>query len=301
MPFTEIQTRKVISAYGGVGSIIETPQGALVIDNFDGWLFFKAIQEDALEIKEHVIKDNRLLNRLKHEKGFPNLSNFLRVPSNVANPNNQSIPFYPSRFIGAHFFPEWFYCNKCDSFHSIKDWWQGWKLTLRKYHEPNDKIRDLFWNKPKCHYCYENARQKRGNDGKRRKYYYELEQVRFILTSPKGELDDIPWDRWNSAFHTNEDNESRLLINLDSEDKCCDNQSLKYIKSTKFSDLSGIRILCRNCNKSNTLFAASDKDRIAYLSYDYSEKAFIKFNGTDLTFTSAGVRPSGKQFNMSIY
>lgn len=54
-------------------------------------------------------------------------------------------------------------------------------------------------------------------------------------------------------------------------------------------------------NKSNTLFAASDKDRIAYLSYDYSEKAFIKFNGTDLTFTSAGVRPSGKQFNMSIY
>ena len=54
-------------------------------------------------------------------------------------------------------------------------------------------------------------------------------------------------------------------------------------------------------NRANTLLATSDKDRIAYLSYDYSTKAFIKFNGTDLTFESVGVRPSGKQFKMSIY
>ena len=54
-------------------------------------------------------------------------------------------------------------------------------------------------------------------------------------------------------------------------------------------------------SRSNTLLAASDGDRAAYLSYDYSTNVFIKYNGTDQTFTSAGARPSGTQFAMSIY
>lgn len=56
-------------------------------------------------------------------------------------------------------------------------------------------------------------------------------------------------------------------------------------------------------DKSNTLLAASDGDRLAYLSFDYTEKTFIKFNGTDLTFSLAGTgsRPTGKQLKMGIY
>lgn len=53
--------------------------------------------------------------------------------------------------------------------------------------------------------------------------------------------------------------------------------------------------------KSNTLLAASDGDHVAYLSYDYSEKSFVKFNGVDLTFTTIRNRPSGVQFNMGVY
>lgn len=51
----------------------------------------------------------------------------------------------------------------------------------------------------------------------------------------------------------------------------------------------------------NTLLAASDGDRIAYLSYDYSINAMIKFNGLDLTFTNVGPRPSGTQWIAGIY
>ena len=54
-------------------------------------------------------------------------------------------------------------------------------------------------------------------------------------------------------------------------------------------------------DRSNTLLAASDGDRVAYLSYDYSEKAFVKFNGTDLTFSKLRQRPVGTQFNMGVY
>ena len=54
-------------------------------------------------------------------------------------------------------------------------------------------------------------------------------------------------------------------------------------------------------DKSKTMLAASDGDRAAYLSYDYSNKAFIKFNATDLTFSTTKFRPSGAQFKMGVY
>lgn len=56
-------------------------------------------------------------------------------------------------------------------------------------------------------------------------------------------------------------------------------------------------------NKSNSLLATSDNDRVAYLSFDYSRNTFIKFNGTDLTFSSASVtmRPQGLQLKLGIY
>lgn len=53
-------------------------------------------------------------------------------------------------------------------------------------------------------------------------------------------------------------------------------------------------------NLSNTLKISSDGDRRAYLSYDYSENAFIKFNEVDLTFTSIGSRPNKNEQFMNI-
>lgn len=54
-------------------------------------------------------------------------------------------------------------------------------------------------------------------------------------------------------------------------------------------------------NVKNTLLAASDGDNLAYLSYDYSEKSFIKFSEYDTTFTSMNVRPRKDQWNMGVY
>lgn len=52
---------------------------------------------------------------------------------------------------------------------------------------------------------------------------------------------------------------------------------------------------------SNTMLAASDGDKRAYISFDYSVNSFIKFNEIDLTFSTLGSRPSGEQFLMGIY
>jgi PKD repeat protein len=54
-------------------------------------------------------------------------------------------------------------------------------------------------------------------------------------------------------------------------------------------------------DEANTLLAASDSDRLAYLSYDYSSNAFIKFNQADLTFSLLPPRPTGEQFISGVY
>lgn len=59
-------------------------------------------------------------------------------------------------------------------------------------------------------------------------------------------------------------------------------------------------------NPINMLLATTDNDRTAYLSYDYSPYAFVKFNSLDLTFSNIGPRPgwdtrTKTQFLMGMY
>ena len=54
-------------------------------------------------------------------------------------------------------------------------------------------------------------------------------------------------------------------------------------------------------SQENTMLASSDGDKRAYLSFDYSSSAFLKFNEIDLTFSSLGSRPDGDQWMMGVY
>jgi PKD repeat protein len=54
-------------------------------------------------------------------------------------------------------------------------------------------------------------------------------------------------------------------------------------------------------NKDNTLLVTSDGERVSYLSYDYSNKSFIKFNSIESTFTKLNPRPEGEQWLLTIY
>lgn len=54
-------------------------------------------------------------------------------------------------------------------------------------------------------------------------------------------------------------------------------------------------------NLDQTLLATSDNDRNAYLSYDYSTSAFIKYNSIDKTFHALSNRIVGEQWILGIY
>jgi len=263
--YIETQTRKIIGSYGGVGSIIETPKGALIIEPFDRWPFFQSQKQ--IE-EENQIVDNRLLNRLKFEKGFPHLKAFVAVPTNVAGFKNKTVPQNFQNVISAKYFPEWFYCPKCEKFHIVSDWWKGWKITLQQFGKDIVLIRSSFYDKPKCYHCY-----KKFNG----RLFVELEQVRFILTSPNGEITDIPWERWNKVQKKTIDQDSDSgSVNIDFDNLCCDNQDLRYIRSAKFSDLAGITIKCDKCGKRQTLSGLFGLRLPVYSNQDSEDKQFKK-------------------------
>lgn len=231
--YTELQTRKLISSYGGVGSIIETIDGALMIKDFDKWKYFFLIEKGTIEVEDNEnINDDRLLKRLKFY--FPELNQIVKVPANTSMFNSQ-FPDKKNHIIDAEYFPKWMYCNKCNSIKHIDDWYTGWKNVF--YSKDINKANDAF-TPPKCYKCYQKAKE---NREKRR--YYVLEQVRFIMTAPNGNIKDIPWQNWTNLTREKDENgQKKITFN----GKCCNKQDLRYLKDGRNPDFTGVRIQCKN-------------------------------------------------------
>lgn len=230
--FEDIQTRKIISAYGSVGSIVETRHGSILIKNFDEWDFYK--NNIHLDSTFHL-EDKRLLNRLR--QWFPLLKELIRVPTNTRNEAN--FPSESKHLVSAEYFPKWMFCPKCKRFDHLDNWCETWKNTVKEAHKA-----DI--NPPKCFHCYQNTK---GN-----KRFYELEQVRFILISANGEIEDIPWDRWvfarkdrkGQANDKGEQEDDKFYWSIDFKEEIPKDIYFQYTTSDKFNDLKGISIIAKD-------------------------------------------------------
>jgi hypothetical protein len=277
--FIHTQTRKAVTATAGVQTIIESPIGAYKVDNIDKWWFFNPanpsnylltdIDDKGNDFYVFEIKEPRLLNRLRGTGIFQNLQKLIQVPPNAQNEDNRLMPAKENQVGKVQHFPNWFFCETCERFKPIADWWNGWVDVLKNDGKASDrvndsdKIRERFFydtklsGRPNCYCCY------RDNllNGKPRRKFHKLEQVRFVFVSPDGELKDIDWTKWITAHrlganNTDEDSEGletgRYVLG---KENCCENPQLKYIRSTKLSDLAGITIQCENptCQRKKTL------------------------------------------------
>lgn len=213
---------KLISSYGGVGSVIDTPDASIIIETFDKWGYPNYFDH---EIKKHIILDDRLVNRLRIR--FPKLKHLVSIPIEEDDWKKDVRP-------QANYFPKWFYCPRCKRFMKLSDWKKRWQERQEF---------DLQCFNPNC-------------NGE------HLEQVRFVMTCDDGHIQDLPWEFWNNREPIIEDNkedensdteqESKSKIKLKYE-KCCSDQELYYKISNENTDLSGIHIECKKCNKSATL------------------------------------------------
>lgn len=233
--FEQIQTRKAISSYGGVGSIIETRDGSILIDNFDEWPFFQQING---RFEEHnFVLDKRFKNRLS--KYFQELEHLIKIPVNDLKQGYK--PENPFAFLSAKYFPEWFYCNNCNRFDRIDKWKINWENNVDSYHKDN-------FYPPKCYSCYVKNRDKK-------RKFYDLEQVRFVLTSPNGEIADIPWDKWSLLRNRKKEDNTESPQTPNEEEiitianiQVPDDVIFEYKTSDKMDDLKGIWIIAKRKN-----------------------------------------------------
>ena len=189
----EIQRRKVISAYGGSGSIIETlDNGSLLIDSYDRWPCFSDRNIQNCE----PINNLRLLKKVQEKCGT--IEKLIKIPTpdldeKIYGANNGDI----DKTIRAKRFPEWFYCPKCRRLHKLDDWRTLWnEATVQsKRGKTTKKLDNKFDdNFPACYACSHNKKKKDGTDSTNF-FRQPLEQVRFILASlDSGKIMDIPFD-----------------------------------------------------------------------------------------------------------
>lgn len=212
---------KMISSYGGVGSIIDTPDASIIIETFDNWDYPSFYDH---EINKHIILDDRLVNRLRVR--FPKLKHLVSIP---VEDDDWKTDVQPQ----ANYFPKWFFCPRCHRFMNYREWKKHWGEGRKEF--------DLQCFNPECKEEH-------------------LEQVRFILTCDNGHIHDLPWVFWNNrkiVETENGDDENvettTKVIVEETDGKCCENQDLRYIISQENTDLSGIHIKCENCKKSATL------------------------------------------------
>lgn len=267
--FIHTQTRKAVTATSGVQAIIESPVGAYKVMDINNWWFFNAnnpsnyllTDDDGNYIFE--IKEPRLLNRLRGTGIFQNLQRIIQVPPNAQNEDNRLMPAKENHVGRAEYFPTWFFCETCERFKTIGEWWNGWQDVLQNDEKisSSDKIRERFVydtklsGRPNCYCCYKDNLL----TGKPKRKYHKLEQVRFVFVSPDGDIRDIDWTRWITAQRLGAENADEETEGLETgryllgQEPCCDNFSLHYIRSTKLSDLAGITIQCESCNRKKTL------------------------------------------------
>lgn len=268
--FIHTQTRKAVTATAGVQAIIESPIGAYKVADLNYWWFFNPNNSNNYLLTDDdgnfifEIKEPRLLNRLRGTGIYQNLQRIIQVPPNAQDENNRLMPAKQDQVGRVEYFPTWYFCETCARFKPISEWWNGWLDVLRNDEKVNDqdRIRERFiWDtklsgRPNCYHCYKDSLE-----GKKKRKYHKLEQVRFVFVSPDGDIKDIDWSKWITALRLGSNNTETYTEGLENgryvlgQDTCCDNPSLKYIRSTKLSDLAGITIQCENpsCQKRKTL------------------------------------------------
>ena len=228
--YEPIQTRKAISAYGGIGSLIETRHGALLIQDFEQWPFYK--RYSGSQFADFRIQDERFVSRLR--RYFTQLKHIVEIPENEFRWDK---PTSEHKLLSAEYFPRWFHCPGCNRFDRLDNWQCTWRQLVGQ--EMSDT--------PKCAHCHTHTAN--------RKRRHDLEQIRFMMTSPGGDIADVPWDKWTLSSKPAAEEEAPVTV---SEDNDAGEEAKKTFldpsivvppgttftisTSERFSDLRGITI-----------------------------------------------------------
>ena len=260
---------KLLSAYGGPGSIVHTSYGSIIVSSIEEWGFLKKIldiQKEAVdtgkkdkEIKGYVIEqaklerngyiglsnDSRLLNSLKERKKLSELKYLVLIPDvEVQGFSNKIKSDGNILAINSSFMPKIF-ADGSHHYKTYKEWYKDWLKADRKQGEQEFDCASRFFP-PK----YKSIK---GHDR-------NLIQDNIVLICEHGHLSDFPWSkflRWRKD--TPGEINSEQPVDLFNSLPCCgtDDASTAKIKITSStanaSGFDGKWLKCENCGKQTSL------------------------------------------------
>jgi hypothetical protein len=260
---------KLLSAYGGPGSIVHTSYGSIIVSSIEEWGFLKKvldIQKEAVdtgkkdkEIKEYVIEqaklerngyiglsnDSRLLNSLKERKKLSELKYLVLIPDvEVQRFSNKIKSDGNILAINSSFMPKIF-ADGSHHYKMYKEWYKDWLKADRKQGEQEFDCASRFFP-PK----YKTIK---GHDR-------NLIQDNIVLICEHGHISDFPWSkflRWRKD--TPAEINSEQPVDLFASLPCCgtDDASSAKMKITSSaanaSGFDGKWLKCENCGKQTSL------------------------------------------------
>ena len=227
----EISKFKLLSAYGGPGSIVHTAYGSILISCIEEWGFIQRLNElrdNALKLQKgevdyvkeqadleelYLSNDERLLNELISVKKLTNLKFLALLPNielveafNIIRKGKTGLA------INSSYMPKGF-LDRYNHYKKYNEWFDIWK---RKGQNEKD------FSPPK----YFTSEKDIKNDGKYNSKERALKQDNIVLICQNGHISDFPWSkylRWRTDFP----DAIYECIDLLSMQNCCDKPDIQ--------------------------------------------------------------------------
>lgn len=210
----EVEQYKLLSSSYGVGAVIPTKLGVLIMPlSVDEWDFIQRAKNTADLDEQHVkdaavnlVENPAFLRYLQNQEGMTGLKYLVGIPHMQLNEyNRQEVKRHPmyrvykqyapngredlAFSVPAIMFPRWMYSSRNGILKEYREWIIDWRRTHNNstldFVPPMDANGRLSWTK----------------NGNTYEDYPPLKQMQLVLVCPNGHISDIPWDRFFSADH----------------------------------------------------------------------------------------------------
>lgn len=252
---------KLLSAYGGPGSIMHTQYGSIIVSCIDKWGFIEKVNQihsDANESKadnqseEDYVKkqaklsnngsieisnDSRLLKLLIDRKGLNNLKYLANVPKIDLKAQSNKIESNSDLAIPSSYMPKVF-SNKKHQYKSYNEWYKLWKTNrngaddfCNQFHPPKEVI---------------------DND---KKWFEKLAQDNIVLICEHGHISDFPWSKFlNWRIEDPHGILNENATDLFQKKDCCNTPDISIRENSgNASGFDGKWLNCNKCGKGTSL------------------------------------------------
>ena len=248
---------KLLSAYGGPGSLVHTQYGSIIISCIEEWGFLKRVFElnqkavnrgknvkDAIQyVKDEaregengkigISNDNRLLESLQIRKGLVNLKYLVLIPDiELVTHNNKIKDMRVEIAISSTYMPKVFTDNS-NNYKPYSSWYKEWVDRT----ENDDKYGKKF-HPPKHVF------------NKEKGWTTDLKQDNIVLLCEHGHISDFPWSKF---LRWRKENPSAILqedlVKLFGNQGCCNTPKIRITSNSgNASGFDGKWLKCSNCN-----------------------------------------------------